>query len=321
MPVSRRQAEIQEMDEEYEKAEYALNVRRYDLAIDIMQRILSVHPENSVAFHTIARAYTLKKMNGRAIAAIRESLRLDPTNSFAHSLYGALLKEERDYERAEYELLTAIRADPSNHLAHYIYADFLLEQKKNLPLAKVHCFKALELYPEDVKYHWMAGRIFAAERNLDQAEVAYKHALRLEPEDARTHNSYGALLFNQKHDPRAAFEHFRIAVMQNPEDPGYRKNFLLALKAKHKYYSLFWYYSVAVRSAGCAGYLVRYFVILTLLGFCNASAEFVFQEMAQQNPLLIIVSVFLFILSFLLFAYFLFANPIFNFLARRGLIK
>ncbi len=215
MPVSRRRSEIQEMgEEEYQRAEYALNVRRYDLAIEIMQRILSVHPENSVAFHTIARAYTHKKMTDRAIEAIRESLRLDPTNSFAHSLYGALLKEKGDYGRAEYELLMAIRTDPSNHLAHYIYADFLLEQKKNIPLSRWHCLKALELYPDDEKYHWMMGRIFAAEGNLDQAETAYRNALRLEPEDTRTHNSYGALLFNQRHDPRAAFEHFRIAVIR-----------------------------------------------------------------------------------------------------------
>ncbi len=308
-------------EEEYQRAEYALNVRRYDLAIEIMQRVLSVHPENSVAFHTIARAYTHKRMTDRAIEAIRESLRLDPTNSFALSLYGALLKEKGDYGRAEHELLMAIRTDPSNHLAHYIYADFLLERKKNIPLSRWHCLKALELYPDDEKYHWMMGRIFAAEGNLDQAETAYRNALRLEPEDTRTHNSYGALLFNQRHDPRAAFEHFRIAVMQNPDNPDYRKNFLIALKAKHKYYSLFWHYSLMVRGAGCMGFLIRYFVFYLLFGLCSACLALVGWAVTQENPFLIIVGVILSILSSLLFLYFLFANPIFNFLARRGLIK
>ena len=77
MPISKKRADILELGDEIRKAEYAINVRRYDLAIEMMQRFLSTHPENSIAFYTIARAFTLKGEQQKASAAYKETLRLD----------------------------------------------------------------------------------------------------------------------------------------------------------------------------------------------------------------------------------------------------
>lgn len=266
MPESRRVIDIREMGDDFRKALYAIDVRRYDLAIEILHQILSSKPENSMAFYTLGRIYTLKKQHTKALEALRETLRLDATNSYAHALYGAVLSEVDKglYVSAEEEMRTAIRLDPSNPYTHYIYANFLLDRKKDNKQAREHCSKALELDPADVKYHWQSGRIHLAEGDVEQAEAAFRHGLSLDPEDALLHNSYGALLFNQRHCPQEAYEHFRIASMRKPDNPEYQKNLQLALRTKSGIYQFFWRYGLMRRKQGKINLLVTIALFLGL---------------------------------------------------------
>ncbi len=241
MPESRRITDIREMGDDLKKADYAIEVRRYTLAIEIMQRVLSNQPDNSMAFYTMGRAYTLNKQPQQAREALRETLRLDASNAYAHALYGYLLQQQYHDFQAEEEMQTAIQLEPSNSYAHYTYANFLLDRNKNLARAREHNAKAMELDPADVNLHWQLGRINAAEGKIEEAEAAFRHGLSLDPENALIHNAYGALLYNHKRRPKEAFEHFRIALQQNPDDRGIRSNFVLALKAKNRFYRFGWH--------------------------------------------------------------------------------
>lgn len=312
VPVNRRATELQEMGDDIKRADYAISVRRYDLAIEIMRGVLSQHPENSLAFYTIARAYIFKKMPDKAINAIRESLRLDPTNSHAHTIYSSLLLDKKQLQQAKEEIKVALALNPQNHLTYYVYAIYYLDHKKDVQAAKKNCYHALELDASDVRYHWMLGRAFAVEGDLAQAEATYLRALQLDPENARVHNSYGALLLNQRLDARRAYEHFRLALMQMPDDSEIRKNLFLALKAKNRFYWLFWRYAMIRRKLGR-----RYIVILVLL-FILLQALW---ALASQNPLLAFIAV-LATLCYMLFVIYVFTiNPLFNFLIRRGWLK
>lgn len=304
----RRGNEIYEMGDDYQRAEHALNVRRYDQAIEIMQRVLSKNPDNSVAFHTIARAYSLKKMPDKAIEAIRASLALDPTSSYAHGLYGSLLMDERQYRQVEQEFHTAITLDPTNHLAFYLFTIYWLDHKKNIAKAKEYCSKALEMDSADVRYHWMFARIYAAEGKTAEAEKIYLHALSMDPENSRVHNSYGVLLLNQKNDAKAAYEHFRTALMLSPEDEEARKNLQIAVKAKNPWYRPVWYYSLLRRRWGGA-YAI--FVVLFFVG--------VFWSI--QNPTAAVWVTLLDTLFLLFMLYCVIVALLFNFLVKRDWIK
>ena len=320
MPINKRLTDLGEMGDDYERAEFALNARRYDLAIEIMQRVLSHSPENSVAFHTIARAYVFKKMNAQAIDAIKESLRLDPDSSTVHTLYASLLKDMGPafWKETEEELLIALRLNPANHLAHYVYGWFLLEQRKNIPAAREHCLKALEMQADDAKYHLEFAVILAQEKQFEAAEAEYQRALSLEPEDARTHNSYGAFLLNHRHNARAAFEHFRAALAQDPDNAMIRKNFLLATKARHKGYWLYWRYGHWLRRFGKKRGLVHAFTLLLFLFICAPIVVFT----AQSNiPLLALFGYCFWCLPILFWLYLRCVDPFFNFLVKHGWIK
>jgi tetratricopeptide (TPR) repeat protein len=115
MAANKKQADLFEIHDELRKAEYAINVRKNDLAIEIMMQVLAAHPENSVAFYTIGRAYMQKKLYPQALDAFKEALRLNPADDQAHALCGLALNSLRQYAQAESEAFRAIEIAPSSH--------------------------------------------------------------------------------------------------------------------------------------------------------------------------------------------------------------
>jgi Tfp pilus assembly protein PilF len=312
MPPHKFRADVLEIGDELEKAEFALQARRYDLAIHLMRKELSAHPENAVAFYTIARAYVLKRNTPAAINALRESLRLDPENSNSHMLYGTLLKDTGNFVQAEQEFLTSLSINPASHYTHFVYASFLLHQKKNIAKAREHISIALALDASNAKYHLVVGRVLAEEGHLDEADKEYLRALSLDPDDYLVLNSYGAHLLTKKNRPVEAFEFFRQAMLRNPNDPDVRNNLLLALKVKHKFYSPFWQSSLLLRKELGRP---RFAIITTVVvGIIVAVVQI---ANVTNNPALLLLT---FCLS-LVVIYLLLVNPIFNFLVKRGWIK
>lgn len=319
MPPDKFRVDVFEMGDELKKAEFAINARRYDLAIELMRKELSAHPENAAAFYTIARAYMLKRNNSAAITALRESLRLDPNVSNSHMLYGQLLKDTGnyvDYVQAEQEFLTSLSINPANHNAHYVYASFLLHQRKKIAKAREHISIALALDASNARYHAEMGGVLAAEGSLDEADKEYLCALSLDPDDVTVLNSYGAHLFNKKQRFAEAFEFFRQAMMNNPNDPTVKKNFLMALKAKHKLFCLVWQSSLFLRRprfriipAIAVGVSAE---VLMLIGFELA----VWGELNHLALLLLTLC-----LSLLIILYCILVNPILNFWLKRGWLK
>lgn len=312
MPESRRATDIREMGDDFKKAVYAIEVRRYDLAIEIMQRVLSSQPDNSMAFYTMGRAYTLNKQPQQAREALRETLRLDANNAYAHALYGHLLQEQYHDFQAEEEMLRAIQLEPSNSYTHYVYANFLLVRNKNLARAREHNVRAMELDPADTKLHCQLGQIYAAEGKIEEAEAAFRHGLSLDPENALIHNGYGALLYNQKRRPKEAFEHFRIALLQNPNDLEIRRNFALALKAKSRFYRLFWYCTPMLRK------LIKMFQYVVLAAIVVIVILFL---IAMDVPCLAPFAMAALCLILLFIIYIITINPILDILIKRGKLK
>ena len=308
MAFSKKRADILELGDEIRRAEYAINVHRYDLAIEIMQHFLSTHPENSIAFYTIARAYVMKGKPQQAVEAFKETLRLDPNNSMAHALYSVQLRDMKHYVLAEQEVSVAIQLDPANHGAYFSYANILLKQKNETARAIQYSLKSLELAPDKAQYHVTLGNLLVLTGDIVAAEAEFQRALSLDPEDDYAHNSYGAMLLNNKRNPQEALTHFRIALMQVPDNEEIRNNFFRALKAKNKFYALFWNYTLLRRKMGKAYILLPLglFIIVGLLG-----------SLSVTTPIATLL-----VLLYMLFMLYIFTiGPLFNFLVKRGWLK
>ncbi|MGH2480065.1 MAG: tetratricopeptide repeat protein, partial [Ktedonobacteraceae bacterium] len=114
MPANKFRADVFEVRDELRRAEAALDIRRYDLAIEILREMLKHYPENAAVFYTLARAYIYKKNYPDARQAVRESLRLDPGSSQSHTLYGNILSNMGKLREAEAAYRTSLELVPTN---------------------------------------------------------------------------------------------------------------------------------------------------------------------------------------------------------------
>lgn len=263
MPSEKGKADLQEISEENKRAEYALQVRRYDLVIEIMQQALSAHPENSLAYVMIARAYMLKNQNPQALTTIKEALRLDPGNAYAHLLCGIALARTRRVKEAQQEYLLSLEIDPARAQSHNEYAGFLLSKKRDRTRAREHSQKAVALDPANAGYHATLGAVLAANRKFTEAEQAYREALRLDPDDFRLLRNYGEFLLQYSYKRSEAYEFFRQAMERNPEDAYVRRDMRLMLKLRNWFYGFFWNCAVFLRRQGKSGMVLRYGALLT----------------------------------------------------------
>jgi tetratricopeptide (TPR) repeat protein len=263
MPSEKGKADLQEISDEYKRAEYAFQARRYDLAIEIMQQALSAHPDNSLAYVTITRAYMRKKQNPEALAAIKAALLYDPGNAYAHSLCGHLLGQDNQRAAAQQEFLTSLALEPSRATTHNLYSAFLLEKVRDWAGAREHAQQAVTLDPADARFHMTLGSVLAAGRRLDEAEAAYQKALQLDPDDFMILRNYGEFLLFYRARLAEAYQLLSQALTRNPEDVYARRGVLLAIKLRGWFYRLYWSYMCFVRRQGKTGKVIRYVVLLT----------------------------------------------------------
>jgi Tfp pilus assembly protein PilF len=250
MARNKFRADVLEVRDELNKAEYALNVRRYDLAIEVLQKMLKEHPENSAIFYTLARAYFAKQELMQANQAVREALRLDPQSSLAHTLYGNILSNIGMIDAADAEYRMSLELEPQSAYTHYMYAALLVDKRKDLVGAREHAGKALELDPAEALHHMVMAKILGVAGEFAEAEVEFSRALSLDPENVHVRRVYGWYLLYKRNRPEQAFEQLKSAMQLNPEDPAVRKIFIAAFIARKKRYRLFWQYSLFLSDKG-----------------------------------------------------------------------
>lgn len=209
---------------EYQKANAAINMGRFDLVITLMRGVLQVEPEAAPAFLKLAYAHLQRKEYELGVQACQEGVRLDPENDYAHALFGELLYKYKRYAEAEREFNAAIAINPQRALNHYWYADYLLLFKRDLKRAEIHAAKAIEIAPQNADYHVLMGMVRTRQNIPEQAVQEYKVALSIDPEHHYAINNYGVYLMNVKRRPKEAVELFRQALVRNPNEPLFLSN-------------------------------------------------------------------------------------------------
>ncbi|WP_245994567.1 tetratricopeptide repeat protein [Tengunoibacter tsumagoiensis] len=294
------------------KAEYAITLHKYELALELVQMALSQIPESSVAHYTMARILLLQRRFEAAEVAFVETLRLDPNNDLAHMLYATLLQELKRASQAEQEYKIALELNPQSADAHFYYSQFLLMFRNAPSTAKIHCLKVLTLEPMNAAAYAVLGQIATREDEIPEAEAAYLKALSLDPENPTIHNSYGVFLCDKKRNPKSALAHFRIALMKDPKDEGYKHNLLLALKVSHSFYWLFWRFaSLRHYNKGFTLFFILTTIILVRTPWFLAQNDRVWLPIA-------VVSISIFILFML---YIFTINPLLDLCLKKGWIR
>lgn len=292
-----------------EKAQYALEIGRNDLAIELIEKALLFDPQNGYGFFLLTRAYDQKGDDRKALTWIYEALRLEPDAGIYHAYLGKLLSSLGKNSEADQAFQTALSFEPYHPTIYNWYGASLLERYPKLALEYIS--KALELEPEEHTNYLLMGLAFEKMNDHSKAEASLQEALHLHPENVQVYKVLGSY-YLRRAQVKKAFPLLKEAIRLNPEDSDTREAFQVALKSKSWFYRNLFSYSLFLNKIGNWRWI---FVIMLYIVF-PVTFLLVQYYPAYQTPIYIFLGVYIiFFLSMWL------VEPLFNWLIKRGYMK
>ncbi len=304
--------------EHLERGRTLLNIGRPREALEEFQAALSENPQSSEAEALMAAALSALDKHQAAEQHICHALTLDPQDPFSHFVYGLILHDMQRDAEAEREYLNAIYLNPILPDCHARYA-LLLYRNGQVEKAKKIAKNALRFDPENVEALQILGHANMDEWDVDIAQSTFQRALAIDPESSETHAGMGLTHLHNNQSDKARDE-LRESLRLDPNNEYAQELYFQAVKTRHPLYSLFWRWSLSLKRLGRVQAL---FLILGLWLLVNI----IHQVKVHNAEFFANYPIANYAVSGLLIIYVIFciytwvADPIFNFLARRGWIK
>jgi serine/threonine-protein kinase len=169
---------------------------------------------------------------GKAVAALREAVRLRPDDAPAHANLGLALMRQGKLEEAIGEDREAIRLKPDDATVHFNLANALVRQGK-LDEASAALREAIRLQPENASGYTNLGIVLKKQGKLDEASAASREAIRLQPDNATAHYNLGVDLRTQG-KLEEAISAFRAAIRLRPDFADAHSNLAYVLSQQGK---------------------------------------------------------------------------------------
>ncbi|WP_044640450.1 tetratricopeptide repeat protein [Risungbinella massiliensis] len=221
------------------KASEAINLQRYDLAIQCIQNVLRDFPEEEHAFYLMARAHAGNEAYDSAFQAIQEAIRIDPLEADYHYYLGFLYYKTKKFKQAIKVLQHVLSIDPDHLGTHLLFGHIFLSKRKKKK-ALIHIQRAMELDPTNPDCHSLMAFGLGQVGKIRQGKETLQTVLNLEPDNVDSQHAYGIFLLYYMHKPKEALVHLQEAIRLDPNDPEVLEDYLEAIKAKNWFYYLFW---------------------------------------------------------------------------------
>jgi tetratricopeptide (TPR) repeat protein len=199
------------------------NEGEFGKAIEAYRQVITVNPENSLAYCWLGYAYLQQGLNTEAIASLRRSIEIDPLFADAHyNLAYALWKADRP-DAAASELKQAFEIDPS--LRARSHRDEAYKPLRD----RLEVTAGLGSARSEEEKTWVQKGVSAAKRGRFQEAVgAYDRALAINPNNALVCNWRGYALYRNQQYEEAA-DTLRRAISLDPSYAEAHYNLSLAL--------------------------------------------------------------------------------------------
>lgn len=154
-------------------------------ALKLLQRCTKLNPGDGDAQYYLAQAYHLNGQDDFALAAIRQSNKIDPKNPSVWQKYGELLCGSGDCAAGLHWLVQAQQADPTLPRLDYdiAAADF---QLMDLPGARQYASRAVQNHPDDLNALRLLATANVKLAHWDEAERAFTRLLTFKPDDVES---------------------------------------------------------------------------------------------------------------------------------------
>lgn len=187
----------------YLLAEIKIEEDNLDKAEELNSNAIGINPENAMLFHQKARILLLFDKFTDAKNAITEAISMEPGEAVFYALLGHINLLQKDFESALSAADNALQCNPSELLALNVRSTALLKLNRH-----------------EESFSTIEGALYEA------------------PNNAYTHSNYGWNLL-EKGDTKAALEHFKEALSNDPNAVHAQAGMQEALKSQFVVYRLY----------------------------------------------------------------------------------
>lgn len=256
-----------------QRARLLLDQGRHADAAEWFQRLLAIEPEDAYALSQLAICWSqLPDKKEQALTAARQAIRLEPDESYHHSVLAMTLlgtaKVGQDAQVREglASAEKAIELDPDSSLAHSLNGMALLRLGKYADAEK-SARHALSLDTGDTLAAQVLSMSLLNQKKDADLDSLVDWQLTENPEDDAAHVSAGYRdLMRGRH--REACDHFREALRIDPSHEGARSGLIESFRARSWFYRLhlrFTYFMAQFGQKGAGGILLAGFVLYRLV--------------------------------------------------------
>jgi tetratricopeptide (TPR) repeat protein len=214
-------------------------------AVASLRETIRLQPDDTYAHTNLGLALSAQGKPAEAIAAYREAIRLRPDHAKAHNNLGITLAAQGKQAEAIAEYRTALHLQPDLTAAHNNLGLALKAQGK-VAEAIAEYREAIRLQPDHALAHTNLGLALSAQGKQAEAIAECREAIRLRPDHAKAHVNLGALLCQVRDYPAAESE-FREAIRLKPDFAEAHCNLGITLAAQGKQAEAIVAYREAIR--------------------------------------------------------------------------
>jgi tetratricopeptide (TPR) repeat protein len=196
------------------RAEAALEIDRYDVAITEAGLAIASDPESDYAFYVLARALSGAGRRKEALAAVDTAIARDPECGAYFVTRSDILRGLIEYDLAMQAAEESMRLDPQALGSYYaigLSANALDQHDRAIDAYT----RALELVPGYGPTHRFLADVYLDRKQWTKAEEHYRVALKSNPNEAATLNNLGCALLGRSKKREAALA-FKAALLLDP---------------------------------------------------------------------------------------------------------
>jgi len=220
-----------------QKKNLYLRMGKSDKAIEEVQRLMEMYPEEVGYRGFLAEIYLETKQPEKALEAYNEIIRLEPDNPNVHFSLAEFYRQQGNKEKSFQELKLAF-ANPESSLELKLqvlssYFEITTKYPELKPQSLELCETLVATHPQDPQAHAVYGDFLLREDRLDDAKVQYMQVLKADKSRYAVWNQILLIEAEQQHY-QSLFDLSKEAMELFPYQPNlFLYNGIAAIQLKH----------------------------------------------------------------------------------------
>ncbi len=170
----------QSADDLFSSAMQAMQNQHYQLAVDLLQRVVQLEPKHKAAYFSLGNAYMAMGRTDDAITAYKKQIENNPYDGFAYNGLGLAYEQQSRFEDASQQFRKQIEVNPLDPYAHANLGHLYLDQKKYAE-AVPELEKAVDLQSKNAVIEIELGQAYLGNHQTDNGMKAFDKAISLSP--------------------------------------------------------------------------------------------------------------------------------------------